>query len=119
VIDILGLSDIAIEGRYEVTNYKTYVERSLLNSIFVYTNIIGEQLVEDTTAPLIKIITTRENNKNLYVTEQFTNPFCIRCNKTTINNININLRDQEGHPIMFEDPFSKVLVTYHFRPCSN
>ena len=86
-----------------------------LDEIFVYTDIIKNQYVGDTLAPLLRGVGNRGKN-NETITVEFINPLYVDLNKTEIRNIHIYLRDSTGEKIYFRDPGSKVIVKLDIRP---
>jgi len=96
------------------------VSKNILNitqALFVYTDIIDFQYVGDTLAPLLKTISTPGEDYATVVSAHFDNPHYISVNKTLITSINIDIRDDTGKKIFFED--GRVIVKLHFRPRKN
>ena len=95
--------------------YPSNVPIRTLDEIFVYTNIIKNQYVGDTLAPLLRGVGNRGGNSDT-TTVEFINPLYVELNKTEIRNIHIYLRDSKGNKIPFSDLTSKVIVKLDIRP---
>ena len=85
----------------------------MLGTFYVYCDIIENQIVGNTEAPLLKTIVINYNlSQNLSWTH-FDNPQYLDINKTEINSIYIFVRDEFGEKIIFED--GSFTVKLHFR----
>ena len=85
----------------------------LLGTFYVYCDIIENQIVGNSEAPLLKTIVINYNlSQNLSWTH-FDNPQYLDINKTEINSIYIFVRDEFGEKIIFED--GSFTVKLHFR----
>ncbi|KAJ8032371.1 hypothetical protein HOLleu_25885 [Holothuria leucospilota] len=87
-------------------------DRNPIHQLFVYTDIIENQLVGDSSAPLLRTIP---------VAGSFGTVVDIECQKreyhpvvsNLIPTIEIDIRDETGNPIAFNS--GRVIVTLHFR----
>lgn len=85
----------------------------LIQTIYLYTDIVDYQIVGNKRAPLLRhIVVDSEYRKvtNLF----FENPYYVKVNKTCINSIDLVLRDEVGEKIKFFD--GSVVAVLHFRP---
>lgn len=87
---------------------------SLTQIIFVYTDIVEYQYVGDSYAPLLQTVITSDKTYATMVSVKFDNPHYISVNKTSIKTIEIDLRDDLGNKILFQN--GKTIVKLHFRP---
>jgi hypothetical protein len=83
--------------------------------LMVYTDLIEQQYVGDSLAPLLRTI-TKTGQFNRTTEKIFIDPHYLPVNKSYITSINIDIRDPTGKPARFENLLSKVLVKLHFRP---
>lgn len=86
----------------------------VMDTIYIYSDILQEQYVGDTLAPLLRTVTTHSNNSH-YVSSIYDNPHYIPLKNTRISSINIELKDDLGRPIQFTNLLSKVLIKLHFK----
>ena len=94
-----------------------YIHTNVLNlvqTIYVYTDIVEYQFVGDSMSPLLRTVTTSDKDFDSVVHAHFDSPHYISVNKTLITSINIDIRDDQGEKIHFEQ--GKTLVKLHFRP---
>lgn len=87
---------------------------SLTQAIYVYTDIIDFQYVGDSFSPLLQTVITENKNYASMVSVTYENPHYIPVNKSLITSINIDLRDDLGNKILFQD--GKTILKLHFRP---
>ncbi len=86
-----------------------------LNTLYVYTNIIKEQIVGGIYAPLLKVINLGQKHNNEDSTSlTLDRLFYCKVKRSHFDNINIQLRDDTGELVHFE--FGKVVVVLEFRP---
>ena len=85
-----------------------------LLTIFVYTDIIDYQLVGDSYSQLLQTVITTDKNYASIVSTKFDNPHYVPVNKSMITSINIDLRDDLGNKILFQN--GKTIAKLHFRP---
>ncbi len=85
-----------------------------LNTMYVYTDIIKEQIVGGIYAPLLKVINLEQKHNNEDTTS-LTLDRLFYCNvkRSHFDNINIQLRDDTGELVHFE--FGKVIIVLEFR----
>jgi hypothetical protein len=85
----------------------------LTQLLFIYTDIIKDQLVGNSRSALIRTVhVDNDHLKGAYVSFQFPQYFPV--NATEIDSINIRITDETGTPVHFVD--AVVAVTLHFRP---
>ena len=89
-----------------------------LNTLYVYTDIIKEQFVGGTRAPLLRIINlTREINNHEYTSKTFDRLYFAPLKSSHFDSINIRIYDDTGTLINFE--YGKVVVVLEFRKSPN
>ncbi|KAK6175875.1 hypothetical protein SNE40_014252 [Patella caerulea] len=87
---------------------------SNFHNIYIYTDIIENQLVGDTSAPLLRAIQVdlaKPFGTAVYKT--FDNPYYIPVNKHYIDTVELGLYTELGQPVPFE--FGHVLCKLHLR----
>jgi len=85
----------------------------LTQLLFIYTDIIKEQLVGNSRSALIRTVhVENDHSKGAYVSYQYPQYFPV--NSTEIDSINIRITDETGQPVEFVDAL--VAITLHFRP---
>jgi hypothetical protein len=85
----------------------------MVKHFVIYTNIIEDNLVFNTLAPVLKIIKP-EGIYSDYICKTFDNPHYLHVNKTFISSILIQIKDQDLNFVQF-NPGSFV-IKLHFRP---
>lgn len=86
-----------------------------LNTLYVYTDIIREQIVGGMYAPLLKVINLGQKHNNEDSTSlTLDRLFYCAVKRSHFDNINIQLRDDTGELVHFE--FGKVVIVLEFRP---
>ena len=88
---------------------------NIINSLYVYTDIIQYQYVGDTLAPLLRnvAVTPKINSIKSLI---YDSPHYVSVNKSYIDTINIKILDEQGNLIRFKR--GKSLVKLHFRPAN-
>lgn len=117
ILTILNLEPNWYAGNVE----KKYIESgiindpspSIINSLFIYCDIINYQYVGDAYAPLLRsVVVDNGYLKTAWV--NYDNPHYLSVNKYYINSIRVEIRDDTGKKIQFEN--GRVIVKLHFRP---
>ena len=85
----------------------------LLGTFYVYTDFIENQFVGNTKAPLLKTIVINYNNSQAISWSHYDNPQYINVDRTQINSIMIDVRDEFGDQVLFEE--GSFTVKLHFR----
>jgi len=119
-------SNAEIEGRINVffnmahgrtfLNSKKYSFPSFLHFIkyiAIYTDCISPQLFGDSFTQCLMVISVQNSNDG--VINRYESPFYVPVCKNKISDINIAIKDLEGNPIRFSNPFSQVIVKLHFK----
>ena len=89
-----------------------------LNTLYVYTDIIKEQFVGGTSAPLLRIINlSREINNEEYTSKTFDRLYFAPLKLSYFDTIKICIYDDTGNLINFE--YGKVVVILEFRKSPN
>jgi hypothetical protein len=84
---------------------------SVLNNVYIYTNIITDEFKYHNYQPLLKIINL-DGNLNDFIHKCFVNPQYRKANKTYINSIEIEIKDQFNNLILFN---SIPQIKLHFK----
>jgi hypothetical protein len=84
-----------------------------MSAIYVYSNIVQNQLVGDTLVPLLRVVPIRGARDELYRSEEFLHPHYLPTVKETTSELQFHLRRDDGTPISFKT--GKVVLTLHFR----
>ena len=98
----------------EIKILSLYKQINIINVMYVYTDIIEDQIVGDQLVPLLRNIITHKKF-NHPVSHEFENPHYVRVNKSFISSINIDIRDTLGNNIQFSEKYSQVICKLHFR----
>ena len=111
-----GLFSNIIEGEKKGDFHAT--TSAGLNTLYVFTDIIKEQFVGGTRAPLLRIINlTREINNDEYTSKTFDRLYFAPLKSSHFDSINIRIYDDTGELINFE--YGKVVVVLEFRKSPN
>lgn len=105
-----SIFDINKPFRVDLLNEKVLVNEAF----FVYTDIIEEQIVGDTKAPLLDTVALKGDIDEA-ITVDFLNPHYVNLIKSDIPSIHITIKDSAGENIHFKN-LAKVIVKLHFRP---
>ena len=81
-------------------------------SLYVYTDILEQRIIGDTTAPLLRVVPVKGHQGDL-ITKTYENIQYFPVQKKTFSTIEINIRTDMGTPVKFQR--GKVYVTLHFR----
>ena len=86
--------------------------------VFVYVDIIENQIISDTQTKLLRIIplTSEKIGFAGALHLEFKNSEYLRVNTKVINYIHFMLKDLAGNQILFQDGPSPLLLRLHFRP---
>ena len=83
--------------------------------LFIYTDIIREHPVGDTTAPLLRVAPLSKGSFESVGHITFTNGYYYKLRSNYIENIDILLCDELGKQIKFEN--GRVFISLHFKRC--
>jgi len=119
---ILGFDDFILinktKSRREFFSTEKINLFSGMNSLYIYCNIIENQITSDIFSPLLRIIHfDRENNnekKNTTLTKTFAYPFYLPLRYKNFQIIEVNIRNTTGDLIEFL-PTSHCILTLHFK----
>jgi hypothetical protein len=104
--DLTYFSDIISEIKEPIV--------SLIQELFIYTDIIESQMIGESSLKILQII-TREGKENQTRKEIiFNNPHYANVNKTYINSINIQILDRNNKLVDFYSNTS-IIIKLHFR----
>lgn len=100
-------SPIKIDRKYENGIY-------IINFLYIYSDIVKYQYIGDTLSPLLRTVSIPTNK--ILTTESviYDSPHYLPVNKSSIDTINIKIKDEQGQNIKFER--GKSIVKLHFRP---
>ena len=86
---------------------------NIIQSLFVYCDIIDYQFVGNAYVPLLRNVVV-ENSFPKTAIVHYDNPHYVNINKSEINTIHVEIRDDTGQNIKFDK--GKVIIKLHFRP---
>ena len=94
-----------------IFNLAPYIQ--LTKYILVYTNIIEPQFYAERRSSILRTVNLKaQKGENVIF---FDNPQYLNLSQTRINTINIELKDTQGDYIQFNDKFSNIFISLHFR----
>lgn len=82
------------------------------HSLYVYCNILKQQMVGDVLVPLLRIVPTKGTDGEL-VTRTYENIMYYLVQQKHFDTVELDIRDDTGRRVSFER--GKVVVTLHFR----
>jgi hypothetical protein len=85
----------------------------ITQKLYIYTDIIDYQYVASIKSPLLRTIVIDYNTDYKIKTSHFDTPYYLKVNKTNISTILIEIKDEKGNPIHFEN--SSVELKLHFK----
>ena len=85
---------------------------NFIQSLFIYLDICEYQLVGDTEAPLLQVVSTNNANEN-YFEKIYDSPHYVPLSRNNLETIEVDIRSDLGEPIQFQS--GKVVVKLHFR----
>ena len=88
---------------------------NIINSLYVYTDIIQYQYVGDALAPLLRNVEVPYKSQSTQCLN-YDSPHYVSVNKSYIDTINIKILDEQGNNIRFKR--GKSIVKLHFRPAN-
>ena len=119
LVHTLGLPPKAIDKLeppvYSLDNVGTKTPRfDAVHSLYVYSDMVKEQRVGDTMAPLLEIVPVKgvPGNRLHYSVNPLT---YLPVNRDYIDSINIVIMDEYGHPVVFPDDVENVVCRLRFR----
>ena len=83
-----------------------------IRSLYIYLDICQYQLVGDTEAPLLQVVSTNNTNEN-YVEIIYNSSHYVPLSRNNLETIEVDIRSDLGEPIQFQS--GKVVVKLHFR----
>jgi len=113
-LDLFGVQNNISENNFDAIDLLKFDKNLfLINTLYVYSDIIKYQFVGDTLAPLLRTVHV-PNNFHIVNNITFDSPHYIPLSNLNINSINISIRDDTGASIHFLK--GKTIVKLHFRP---
>ena len=119
LVHALGLPPKAIDQLeptvYQLENVGTKTPRfDAVHSLYIYSDIVKEQRVGDTTAPLLEIVPVKGVPGNRI--HHSVNPLTyLPVNRDYMDSINIVIMDEYGNPVVFPDDVENVVCRLRFR----
>ena len=103
----------AIQGHYNETIFSETEPIQITQKLYFYTDFISHQFVSNIKTPLLRSIVIDYHTDYKIKASHFDSPYYLKINKTSINSILIEIKDERGQPILFEN--SSVEIKLHFR----
>ncbi len=85
----------------------------LTKFILIYTNIIEPQFYAEKSSAILRTVNIKTKKSENVIF--YDNPHYLNLSQTRISSINIELKDTQGDYIEFNDKFSNVFISLHFR----
>ena len=104
---------VGFQDKTYSSDIKVMARINNINFLYIYSDICQYQIVGDTEAPLIQVVSAIENNSEFYIEKIFDSPHYIPLARNNLENITIDIRDDLGNPIQFDT--GRVVVKLHFR----
>ncbi len=86
--------------------------RGGLDTLYIYCDLISNQVVGDVTAPLLRVVAVEGHHDDV-VSKLFINPHYLPLVKREFDTIEISIKDDRDKPIRFL--YGKTIVKLHFR----
>ena len=109
--EMLGFGESTFHN-VDVFRSDRVVNMNPINNIYVYCDVIENRIVGHTLAPLLATIST-EGESGSIISKRYNKLQYQPVMKKSFSEIQINLRDDQGHSIRFRK--GRVVVTLHFR----
>jgi hypothetical protein len=120
--DILGLHTTHLMVEHELPLYRAELRgtaRPLLATyvpnMFVYCDIVSDQYVGDVMAPLLDLVPVKRGAMGDRVQYSLIPPSYLEVARKFIDTIHVEIRDDEGVLVPFDDSKATVVVRLHFR----
>jgi hypothetical protein len=84
-----------------------------INALYIYSDICQYQIVGDTEAPLLQVVSAIESNDDFYIEKIYDSPHYVPVARNNLENITIDIRSDLGNPIQFQS--GRIVVKLHFR----
>ena len=101
-----------IKARYAKSPLPVNLNR-LINTLYVYTDLVEPQLVGDAYVPLIRAVVDRSGEKGETVSTYYTNVHYVNVTRGAIHDVHVHITDDRGRDIPFDG--GRVTVKLHFR----
>lgn len=82
-------------------------------ALYVYTNIVENQMIGDTMAPLLRVVPLRGSRDDTYRTEEFQHVIYVPTINARTDIVQLDIRRDDGQPVSFQT--GKVIATLHFK----
>ena len=107
---MLGMNNSYFSNNSRVAD--AVVDMNLLDSLYVYCDVVEPRVVGDSLTPLLRIVPVEGEHGEL-VTRIYTNVHYVRVQRKTFQTLEVNIRDRTGKKVPFER--GTLNVTLHFR----
>jgi len=97
----------------ETFTFKESEPIQITQKLYFYTDFISNQFVSNIKTPLLRSIIIDYHDEVQIKATHFSSPYYLKVNKTNISSILIEIKDEKGLPIMFEN--ATVEIKLHFR----
>lgn len=106
----LGVSARSFRG-----NNPANLNKFLLDQMYVYSDIVRNEFIGDTMAPLLRIVAVDDKPHGTIASKTFNSPHYVKVGKRFFDLIDIDIRNSLGKAAPFE--FGTLTSKLHFRPC--
>ncbi len=86
--------------------------RGGFDAIYVYCDLVKNQMVGDSLAPLLRVVPV-EGKQDQVVCRTYPNPHYLPLQKTEFDSVEISIKDDQNRPVPFSS--GKVVVKLHFK----
>ena len=115
---VLGFAKSTLDVVSEQVPYNTQSTKPQMKfntpALYVYSDIIGDELVGDAKVPLLRAVPI-DGEMGDFLHKEFIRPYYKSVNRGYINSILIEVKDDTGQDMQFT--IGKVICTLHFRRC--
>ena len=81
-------------------------------AMYIYCNLVANQMVGDTLVPLLRTVTVEGNHEDV-VCKVYNTPHYIPLSQREFDSVEISINDDQNKPVKFQ--FGKVITKLHFR----
>ena len=113
--EIFGFSKTFFEGSRDkyISDKMVQTKINYINALYIYSDICQYQIVGDTEAPLLQVVSAIESNDDFYIEKIYDSPHYVPVARNNLENITIDIRSDLGNPIQFQS--GRIVVKLHFR----
>jgi hypothetical protein len=92
---------------------KNLIKNDKIQHISIFTNIINDSVIFNRNEPILKLVKFSKSDEDI-VEKNYQRPEYITCNKTYINRIYFEIKDNHNNIVNFDS--EPVIIKLHFRP---